>query len=207
MTSATSTTEVGMEARVAALGHVGIASSDIDRTIEFYTRLVGLTLTEKFDYGESRIGHGRTVIAGAFLRAGSDHHVLSVFKLREAQDLPEGPHNGLHHIAFALASPQELVDLYRKFRDAGAPIIDARIGGPGNHPRFYAYDPDGNQLEFYWGTDQIGWDGLTRPYPPIESIDLETFDFESFMELRDSHAASAREQYDRGAATYPDIAD
>jgi catechol 2,3-dioxygenase len=60
----------------------------------------------------------------------------------------------------------------------------ARIGGPGNQPRFYTRDPDGNLLEFYWGIDQIGWDGVPRPYPPITEIDLEKFDFQAFDRTR-----------------------
>jgi catechol-2,3-dioxygenase len=58
---------------------------------------------------------------------------------------------GLHHLAFEMRTPQELLEKYREFRREGLEIVNARRGGPGSQPRFYARGPDGNLLEFYWG--------------------------------------------------------
>lgn len=179
-----------MEPRISRLGHVGLTVRDIDRTVEFYSTYLGMRLTEKFDYEEVPIGHGVAVQAGAFIRCDTTHHELSIFKLREdilPGDAPDAPRYGfgLHHIAFELATPEELKALYGKMRDGGVEIVNARTGGPGNQPRFYARDPDGNLLEFYWGIDQIGWDGASRPYHPIAEIDLLAFDFDAFVEERE----------------------
>jgi catechol-2,3-dioxygenase len=75
-------------------------------------------------------------------------------------------------------------------RQRGVPIASARKGGPGNQPRFYIHDPDGNQVEFYWGIDQIGWQGKPRPYPPIQEIALEEFDFDAYIAERDGPSDS-----------------
>jgi len=32
--------------------------------------------------------------------------------------------------------------------------------------------------------DQVGWDGVTRPFPPVTETDLETFDIESWLEWK-----------------------
>jgi catechol 2,3-dioxygenase len=96
-------------------------------------------------------------------------------------------------------SSDDLVALYRRFEERGVPIVNARKGGPGNQPRFYGRDPDGNLLEFYWGIDQIGWDGVARAYPPIEEIELEKFDFEMFEEDREKMAEQARNGLDAAA--------
>jgi catechol 2,3-dioxygenase-like lactoylglutathione lyase family enzyme len=170
-----------------------VAVRDLDRTVDFYRRYVGLRLTERFDYPDDEVGHGVHVTAGAFVRCGADHHCISFFTLRDGHEPnAEGQAYGLHHIAFEMRTPAELLAMYRRFKQASIPIVNARRGGPGNQPRFYARDPDGNLLEFYWGIDQIGWDGRPREYPPIEEIDLESFDFAAFDAARDEAAIDAR---------------
>jgi catechol 2,3-dioxygenase-like lactoylglutathione lyase family enzyme len=178
---------------VKRIGHVGIAVRDLDRSVDFYCDQLGLSLTERFEYPEDEVGHGVAVRAGAFLRCNSTHHCLSIFALKDK--LPDPGIGaityGLHHIAFEVSTPEQLVALYRDFKDRGIEIVNAREGGPGNQPRFYARDPDGNLLEFYWGIDEIGWDGRPREYQPISEIELEDFDFEQFVEARRLAAADA----------------
>jgi len=179
-----------LEPRPVRIGHLGVVARDLDRTIEFYSEVVGLRLTERFTYPEETVGHGVTVAAGAFMRCDANHHCISIFTLRHDIELPDrsGPGPGLHHIAFEMATPEELLAKFRLVRGHGVPIVNARRGGPGNQPRFYIHDPDGNLLEFYWGIDQIGWQGHARPYAPIEEIDLQGFDFEAFVRERDEAA-------------------
>lgn len=183
-----------MQAGAVRIGHLGIVVGDLERAIDFYTR-VGLRLTERFEYAEE-IGHGVAVSAAAFMRCDEAHHSLSIFTLRNLgrspDDRPLAPERelgyGLHHIAFELTTPENLLAKYRQLKEAGAPIVSARRGGPGNQPRFYARDPDGHLLEFYWGIDRVDWeDGRLPRFDPVEEIDLEQFDFEGF----------AREQRDR----------
>jgi catechol 2,3-dioxygenase len=184
-----------MQPRVSRLGHIGLTVRDIDRSVAFYTRFLGMRLTERFEYPKEKIGHGVAVAAGAFIRCDVTHHELSIFRLRDDIELDEAEAGryrlGLHHIAFELASPEDLLGLFRNMRDAGVEIVNCRKGGPGNQPRFYARDPDGNLLEFYWGIDKIGWQGRPRPYDPIEEIDLTAFDFEAYVAKREADAASA----------------
>jgi catechol 2,3-dioxygenase-like lactoylglutathione lyase family enzyme len=180
-----------LEPRPVRVGHVGIIVSDLDRAIRFYTQVVGLRLTERFEYPEHAVGHGVTVAAGAFVRCDTSHHCISIFTLRRdgaesAQASAHAP--GLHHIAFELPTPDNLLAMLRAVRGHGVEVVNARRGGPGNQPRFYIHDPDGNLLEFYWGIDQVGWEGRARPYAPIEEIDLERFDFAAFVDEREADA-------------------
>jgi catechol 2,3-dioxygenase len=115
-----------------------------------------------------------------------------LFKLRRAVEPPAEHSFGLHHIAFEMKTSDDLLAMYRRFEDLKVPIVNARKGGPGNQPRFYGLDPDGNLLEFYWNIDQIGWDGIPRPYSPIEEIELEDFDFDAYESERARMAAEAR---------------
>ncbi|MDJ1372702.1 VOC family protein [Gulosibacter molinativorax] len=184
-----------MSGKVARLGHVGIAVEDIDRSVAFYTEVLGMRLTEMFRYDESTVGHGSAVLAGAFVRGWEDtiHHRLSIFTLRDANpEKPSARSLGLHHIAFEMDSSDDLLTLYRRFKEREVPIVNARIGGPGNQPRFYGLDPDGNLLEFYYKIDHVGWDGIPRPYPAIQEIELEDFDFEAYDEQREKQAEAER---------------
>ena len=179
-----------MDVAVAKLGHVALAVGDLDRSIDFYTRLLGLRLTERFEYGPDRVGHGTAVTAGAFIRCDATHHCLALFALRDPPaKVDDAVGLGLHHLAFEMSTVRELVGKFVELKTAGVPIVNARHGGPGNQPRFYVSDPDRNLIEFYWGIDTIGWDGRSRPYGRIEEIDLERFDFEQYVSRRDRQAA------------------
>jgi catechol 2,3-dioxygenase-like lactoylglutathione lyase family enzyme len=187
-----------MRARPSRLGHVGIVTRDLDQSVDFYTGPVGLRLSERFVYPDRPVGHGAYVAAGAFVRCEATHHCMSIFVLKEGVappaeiDIPTMLDHGLHHIAFEMATPEQLLDKYREMRDGGVEIANCRRGGPGNQPRFYALDPDRHLLEFYWGIDEIGWQGEPRAYPPIEEIDLEEFDFDQFLRDREQAASSLR---------------
>src|SRR5204862_5750175 len=99
-----------MSVSIARIGHIGITVADLDRTVEFYCRFLGLRLTERFDYGESDVGHGSDVIAGAFVRCDSTHHCISFFVRRDSGEAStrsgggepstRGSELGLHHLAF-----------------------------------------------------------------------------------------------------------
>jgi catechol 2,3-dioxygenase-like lactoylglutathione lyase family enzyme len=176
------------------IGHVGIAVRDLDRSVDFYCEVLGLRMTERFEYPEDEVGHGVTVVAGAFVRCAETHHTLSIFAFKAgiANANPETPAFGLHHIAFELPTPERLLEMYRHVQEHGVEIFSARVGGPGNQPRFYIHDPDGNLLEFYWGIDRIGWDGMPRKYDPIAEIDLEEFDFDEYLLRRAREAEDAQ---------------
>jgi catechol 2,3-dioxygenase len=169
-----------LETRPVRIGHIGIVVRDLDRAVRFYTEVVGLRLTERFRYPEEAVGHGVTVNAGAFVRCDASHHCISIFTLRDElvpAETDAAPVLGLHHIAFEFATPDELLAKLRQVRAHGVEILQARQGGPGNQPRFYARDPDGHLVEFYWGIDLIGPDGRPPHHEPITEIDLAGFDF------------------------------
>ena len=126
-----------MKPRVSKLGHIGLTVRDVDRTIDFYTKYLGMKLTEKFVYPEDRVGHGVAVAEGAFIRCDVTHHELSIFRMREdilSKDAPDAPRHGfgLHHIAFELPSPEALLGLLKQMKDDGVEIVNCRKGGPGN---------------------------------------------------------------------------
>ncbi|HXM54762.1 MAG TPA: VOC family protein [Candidatus Dormibacteraeota bacterium] len=161
--------------RPVRLGHVGLAVRDLVRMVEFYRDVLGFEVSDRMAYPD-----GGAVAEGVWLRCNADHHVLALFQPAAATAGGRGPF-GLHHLAFELASFEDLRRAARVVRERHGPLHASRQGGPGCQLRIYFPDPEGNLIELYWGLDQIGWDGRSRPYPPIEDLDLETFDLDAFL--------------------------
>jgi catechol-2,3-dioxygenase len=130
------------------------------------------------------------LLEGVWLRCGPDHHCLVLFGLRRpsgpASEPNSGPSIGLHHLAFEVGSYDDLVAGHRKIR-AREQSVEARIGGPGWQVRVYFHDPDGNQVELCWDMDRIGWGGRSRPFVPIEVIDLDSFDLRAYLAIKAGH--------------------
>jgi catechol 2,3-dioxygenase-like lactoylglutathione lyase family enzyme len=165
-----------MGVRPQRLGHVGIAVRDLDRMVDFYRSVLDMRVSDRMPYPD-----GGPLVEGVWLRCNTDHHVLALFQPRAAADAAPSPY-GLHHLAFELGSFEELRRAARYVTEHHGPLRAVRQGGPGCQLRVYFPDPEGNLVELYWALDQVGWDGRSRPYPPIEEIDdLETFDVDAFV--------------------------
>jgi catechol 2,3-dioxygenase-like lactoylglutathione lyase family enzyme len=167
-----------MDFRIGRLGHIGIHVSNVERSIEFYRRVVGLKLTGRWQPPESF----RPI---CFMRVGEMHHDLVLFEL--PKDIPpedldrtdsEVRRNvGLHHLAFAFESREDWLYALEHVRACGVEIADGPlvhghesagnqsfVGGSGSHA-FYFLDPDGNRIEFYCWMMTITRPSATAPRP------------------------------------------
>jgi catechol-2,3-dioxygenase len=173
-----------MGVRPRRMQHIGLVAHDLEGMIEFYCEVLGLQISDRMPYPE-----GHALREGVFLRCNSEHHVISMFGLRNPGPPPEGgrePRPGVHHVAFEMASFEDLRAAARYVREHDLPLSGMRTGGPGCQIRLYFWDPEDNMIELYWALDRIGWDGKARPYPPFETIDIETFDIEPWLRWKGS---------------------
>jgi catechol 2,3-dioxygenase len=114
------------------LGHVHIKVRDLDRSIEFYQSLIGLSVTER-------------VASLAFLSDGQAHHTLALQALGSAAESPSMNQVGLYHVAFEVETDEEFqqaVALARSFTHVAT--VDHGISWAA-----YLNDPDGNGVEIY----------------------------------------------------------
>jgi len=119
------------------LGHLVKFSIDVQKSIDFYTEVLGMKVSDRA---------GDIV---AFLRCGSggDHHVLGLAKSSQS---------GLHHLGFEVRDIDEM--------EIGAQTLVAAgfkdAFGPGRHLQgsnyfHYIRDPWNSLVEYYWEMDFI----------------------------------------------------
>ena len=142
----------GLPFRITKIGHVVLHVRDIERSTKFYTEVLGFKISDIYAGGELPGG-------AVFLRVNADHHGIALFQ--SAADPEQG--RGMHHVAFEVATLDELVRLRDHLRKHDAQIdFDGRRRA-GVQLAVEFRDPDGHRLEVYWGIDQIGSDDRVRP--------------------------------------------
>lgn len=120
-------------ASVNKVGHVVLNVSDIPKSVDFYTKILGM---EVMLHREG---------SAAFLSFGAQHHDIALFKA------PEGASKGdlgLNHIAFQVAGDEtDLRQIYGRLVDYGAKVDFTTDHGMTRS--VYFFDPDGNRLEIF----------------------------------------------------------
>ncbi|MFZ0119394.1 MAG: VOC family protein [Pseudonocardiaceae bacterium] len=144
---------------VRRLNHAVLFVSDLDRAVEFYRNVLGMEVIAR----EPRAN-------AAFLRAaGSDnHHDLGLFGLGASASGPLRGHTGLYHLAWQVATIDELAKAREVLLAAGA------FGGESSHgatKSLYGADPDGNEFEIMWLLPREDW-GDYESSAPIDRLDL-----------------------------------
>ena len=182
------------------LGPVHLTVSDLDRSIGFYERSIGLQLQRR-ENGTAAMG------------AGGDDLVVLV---EEPGALPGGRHAGLYHFALLFPTREALADAVLRLAASRT-----RIEGASDHgvsEAIYLRDPDDNGIELYADRPRDVW-----PAPSVagERIGMYTIalDMESLLDtvsgrtaqpqadagLRMGHLHLHVSDIDRGLAFYRDV--
>jgi catechol 2,3-dioxygenase len=138
---ATGPPAAGVLSPLTTVGAVRLTVSDLDRSIDYYTRSVGLDLLDR---------------AGRLAFFGARSTVLLVL-VEEPASRGRGRHTGLYH--FALLLP-ERPDLARWLAHAARDRVP--LVGLSDHfvsEALYLSDPDGHGIEIYWDRPRAGWEG------------------------------------------------
>lgn len=157
--------------RIRRLGHFGLNVGDMGAALDFYTGLLGFRISDEIDFAEI-VPHlrGRTDLGdarGYFTRMGTDHHSFVLFpkQVRQAMDkdrmLPGDV--TINQITWQVGSLKEVADASRWLGERKAPIIREGRDTPGSNWHVYFMDPDRHVNELYYGIEQIGWNGLSKP--------------------------------------------
>jgi catechol-2,3-dioxygenase len=143
-----------MTTPAAALSHFGIHVTDAARMEDFYTRVMGLLVTDR-----GTLPHGPTL---TFLSHDPDqHHQLVLVTGRP----PGIEFNVVNQISFKLPGLADLKAAHQRICAEG--VKELRIVTHGNAWSIYFADPEGNRVEFFVDTP---WH---TPQPFAEPFDIE----------------------------------
>jgi len=155
--------------KIRRLGHFGFNLVNMDDGIRFYTDLLGFRVSDVIDYSararnpDELAGLGDT--NGYFTRCGTDHHALVLFnqRVREALGRPSPEGITVNQITWQVGSLSEVGNAIRWFNEQGIKLNRSGRDMPGSNWHTYLNDPDGFQNELYYGIEQIGWNGHSKP--------------------------------------------
>ncbi|MCB0826217.1 MAG: VOC family protein [Armatimonadetes bacterium] len=126
------------------IGHVHLRVSELERSLAFYSGILGFEITQRYGSG------------AVFLSAGGYHHHigLNTWESLGGSPPPKGT-TGLYHLAILYPTRASLADALRRLIDAGYPLDGASDHGVSE--AIYLSDPDGNGVELYWDRPESEW--------------------------------------------------
>lgn len=137
------------------LGHLIKFSPDVNVSVEFYTNVLGLRMSDRC----------MDILAFLHGSAGGDHHLVAFAK---------SSHTGLHHISFEVADLDEIEIGAQTLLRAGYKDgfgLGRHIGG--SNYFHYIRDPWGSMAEYFWDIDVIPEDDsdwVPLNVPPEEVV-------------------------------------
>ena len=194
--------------KIRRLGHFGWNALDMEAIVPHYRDTLGFRVSDVRDpyANKERPPELRDIgdTGGYYMRYGSDHHSFVIYnhRLRELgpvhpslRDKPRPPFNRedtINQITWQLGSLQEVHDADHWFQDQGVKTLRRGRDMPGSNWHTYMNDPDGFRNEIYYGIEQIGWDGHSKPKdlyyrafheePPLPQIS-EAQELKEFAEM------------------------
>jgi len=155
--------------KIRRLGHFGFNLVNMDEGVRFYVDLLGFRISDVMDY--SKRAKSPDQVAGLgdpngyFTRYGTDHHAMVLFpkRVRDALGRSEKPGITVNQITWQVGSLQEVGEGIKWFRERNIKIQRSGRDMPGSNWHTYLFDPDGHQNELYYGIEQIGWNGHSKP--------------------------------------------
>ena len=144
------------------LGHLLLKVRNLERSVAFYSRFLGLRLVE------------RTGNTYAFLSSGDSHHDITLQNVGPNAPIPPSHSAGLGNVAFHVPDPQSFARAYKGLRDASIPVslVDHQIAWG-----ITFTDPDGNGIEIYCDMRHLPghsnlWQGRDLPLDPEKVLAL-----------------------------------
>jgi catechol 2,3-dioxygenase-like lactoylglutathione lyase family enzyme len=177
--------------KIRRLGHFGFNVSDLDAAYHFYSDLLGFRASDEFARG------------GWFMRFGTDHHAFALFRKPPVENVAapspgerayRKPDITINQITWQTQSLSEPVNAVDYLLERGVELQRTGRDRAGSNWATYFYDPDGHTNELYYGIEQIGWNGLSKPAeyrrPQREKVRLPVKS--EFDEIQESLAITQR---------------
>jgi catechol 2,3-dioxygenase-like lactoylglutathione lyase family enzyme len=170
--------------KVIKIGPVRLFVRDMEKCLEFYTKILGLRITEEIDWEGHRC---------VFLRCNTEHHSLALYPVELRAKLGLSPHTSCMSFGNQVGDYQQLRNAVDFLKANGVTIkyLPPELF-PGIDYSAFAVDPDGHTVQLYYYMEQLGWDGRARPRSERRKVDnanwpemvhglADTFDGETLL--------------------------
>ena len=124
--------------RVSRLGHTGVYVHDLDTMRDFYTRVLGLTVTDE------DTTRGLVFFSS---RPKEEHHEFVIMRGRTGPDDAQV----VQQISWHVDSLDTLLEFHKVLQAEGVKV--EREITHGIAIAIYFLDPEGNRIEVYWATE------------------------------------------------------
>jgi len=187
--------------KITRLGHFGINAIRMEEALHFYHALLGFRIVDIRD----QYPEGRAVpdefkpfgdLRGFFFRYSHDHHAFVLYnhRFRGATDRLGRWREQVtvNQITWQCSTLEEIVNAHAWFKEKGCNVIRAGRDMPGSNWHVYLMDPDWFQNELYYGMEQIGWNGHSKPWDMHDREFREAPDLPQMSEYREVEDAIDR---------------
>lgn len=139
---------------VIGFHHAGIVVPDLDKAIDFYTKLLGYEVMSQSSWGTDHAGFNQIVgleaSAARFCMLKGGNAFLELFEYSSPPSSEQPAHlgandQGIRHIGIAVRDVDAMV---RRCIQLGGSAKNASVSVPGAATATYCRDPFGNLLEF-----------------------------------------------------------
>ena len=154
--------------QTTGLGHVG---NDIAKKRDFYTRVIGLQVSDEDLDGSYRNGLGMCFLSSDPV---AEHHEFVLVEGRSSEEDTQL----VQQMSFKVPAIQDLRE-YKQLIEKENLKID-RIVSHGNAFGMYFFDPEGNRVELYYRT------GYPVPQPHGDPIDLTRADEDLLADAKEA---------------------
>lgn len=124
------------------IDHVGLTVSSLDKSVDFFVNALGWRVVGgNPDYPAVYVGDGHLVVT--LWQVGDTKNYAAFDRQQNV---------GLHHLALAIPSSDELDALFDKIQNWGDLHVEfsPEYSGIGPKRHFMVLEPGGNRLEFSW---------------------------------------------------------
>jgi len=149
--------------KVIKIGPVRLFVRDMAKCLDFYTKIMGLRVTEEADYQGHRC---------VFLRCNTEHHSLALYPMALREKLGFSPHTTCMSFGNQLGDYEQLKNAVDFLKSEGVQIryLPPELT-PGMDYSAFAVDPDGHTIQLYYYMEQLGWDAKPRAAAERRKID------------------------------------
>jgi catechol 2,3-dioxygenase-like lactoylglutathione lyase family enzyme len=151
--------------KIRRLGHFGFNVTRFDDAVHFYTDLLGFMVSDELDFARlGAVAQNGENTRGIFTRHGTDHHSFVLFPRGPLERMGMGGGQvTINQITWQVGSLREVGAAVDFFAERGVRVGRVGRDTPGSNWHAYPLDPDGHTNELYYGIEQVGWDGHSKP--------------------------------------------